>query len=78
MRFLRLPLTDPEAKATYTHVRGVTGHHGVLMVGQYTCDPERWGVFLNHFTGILHTKLGVRSRLGWGDTGYLIDTSINW
>ena len=43
MRFSRLPLTDPEAEATYTHVRGVTGHHGVLMVGQYTCDPERVG-----------------------------------
>ena len=43
VRFSRLPLTDPEAEATYTHVRGVTGHHGVLMVGQYTCDPERVG-----------------------------------
>ena len=41
MRFSRLPLTDPEAEATYTHVRGVTGHHGVLMVGQYTFDPEK-------------------------------------
>ena len=49
------------------------------MVGLYTCDPAKVVRILNHLTGILHTRVGVRSRLdGGGDTGYLIDTSINY
>ena len=44
-----------------THVIGVTGQHEVLIVGLYTRDPAKV-VFLNHFTGALHTKVGVRSK----------------
>ena len=62
-----------------TDAIGVTGQHEVLMVGQYTRDPAKVVSIFFHFTGILHTKVAVRSRLGWGGTrGYLIDTSINW
>ena len=67
--FLRVALETPEWTSRDSNHYRQSVNAG--KTNAIPTEPSGRLVFFNHFTGILHTKVGVRSRLGWRGHGLL-------